>query len=52
MPVPPSAIDIHAAWRLIADLLLVAKVNRRMGRLGVVANRVRENTRYSGFPRR
>jgi len=40
----PSAIDIHAASRLIADLLLVAKVSRRMGRLGVVANRVRENT--------
>jgi chromosome partitioning protein len=44
VPVLPSAIDIEAASRLIADLLLVAKVNRRMGRLGVVANRVRENT--------
>lgn len=44
VPVLPSAIDIHAASRLIADLLLVAKVSRRMGRLGVVANRVRENT--------
>ena len=44
MPVLPSDIDIHAATRLIADLLLVAKVSRRMGRLGVVANRVRENT--------
>ena len=44
LPVLPSAIDIHAASRVIADLLLVAKVSRRMGRLGVVANRVRENT--------
>ena len=44
VPVLPSDIDIHAATRLIADLLLVAKVSRRMGRLGVIANRVRENT--------
>lgn len=44
LPVLPSDIDIHAATRLIADLLLVAKVSRRMGRLGVVANRVRQNT--------
>ena len=44
VPVLPSAIDIHAVTRLIEKLLLVAKVSRRMGRLGVVANRVRENT--------
>ena len=44
VPVLPSAIDIHAASHLVANLLLVAKVSRRMGRLGVVANRVRENT--------
>lgn len=44
VPVLPSDIDIHAASRLIAELLLTAKVSRRMGRLGVVANRVRENT--------
>lgn len=44
VPVLPSAIDIHAVTRLIERLLLVAKVSRRMGRLGVVANRVRENT--------
>ncbi len=44
VPVLPSDIDIHAASRMIADLLLIAKVSRRMGRLGVVANRVRENT--------
>jgi len=45
VPVLPSDIDIHAASRLIADMLIVAKVSRRMGRLGVVANRVRDNTR-------
>lgn len=44
VPVLPSDIDIHAASRLIANMLIVAKVSRRMGRLGVVANRVRENT--------
>ncbi len=44
LPVLPSDIDTHAVSRLIANLLLVAKVSRRMGRLGVVANRVRENT--------
>lgn len=44
VPVLPSDIDIHAASRLVADMLIVAKVSRRMGRLGVVANRVRENT--------
>jgi chromosome partitioning protein len=44
VPVLPSDMDIHAASQLVADLLLVAKVSRRMGRLGVIANRVRENT--------
>lgn len=44
LPVLPSDIDIHAATRLIGDLLLVAKVSRRSGRLGVVANRIRERT--------
>jgi chromosome partitioning protein len=44
VPVLPSDIDIHAASRLVANMLIVAKVSRRMGRLGVVANRVRENT--------
>jgi chromosome partitioning protein len=44
VPVLPSDVDIHAASRLIANMLIVAKVSRRMGRLGVIANRVRENT--------
>jgi len=45
IPVLPSPIDIHAASRFIQDLLLVAKVRARNIRIGVVANRVRENTR-------
>jgi chromosome partitioning protein len=44
VPVLPSDLDIHAASRLIKDLLLVAQVSRRNGRLGIVANRVKERT--------
>lgn len=44
VPVLPSDLDIHAVSRLISDLLLKAKVSRRNGRLGVVANRVNERT--------
>ena len=44
VPVLPSDIDIHAASRCIADLLLVAKIKRAENRTGVVANRVRKNT--------
>ena len=50
VPVLPSDMDIHAVSQLVADLLLVAKVSRRMGRLGVIANRVRENTRRLPAP--
>jgi len=45
VPVLPSAIDIHAASRCIADLLLVAKVDRRENKLAVVASRTRRNTK-------
>ncbi|MBT6210411.1 MAG: AAA family ATPase [Woeseia sp.] len=45
VPVMPSSIDIHAASRCIADLLLVAKVDRRDRKLAVVANRTRKNTK-------
>jgi chromosome partitioning protein len=45
IPVLPSPIDIHAASHFIKDLLLVAKVRARSIRVGVVANRVRKNTR-------
>jgi chromosome partitioning protein len=45
VPVLPSQMDIHAASRCIADLLLVAKVDRRDRKLAVVANRTRKNTK-------
>jgi chromosome partitioning protein len=41
----PSDIDIHAASRCIADLLLVAKVHRSEKRLVIVANRARRYTK-------
>lgn len=44
VPVLPSDIDIHAVTRCIADLLLVAKIPRSAGRIGIVANRVKPNT--------
>ena len=44
VPVLTSDTDIHAASHLMADLLLVAKVSRSSGKLGVIANRVREKT--------
>ena len=47
VPVMPSEIDIHAAARCIADLLLIGKVRRSEGVLGIVANRVRSNTLIS-----
>jgi chromosome partitioning protein len=45
IPVLPSAIDVHSASRFIAELLLVAQIDRRDRRLAVVANRTRQNTR-------
>jgi chromosome partitioning protein len=48
VPVLPSAMDIDAASKCIADLLLVAKVNRSEGKLAVVANRTRKNTKSFG----
>ncbi len=45
VPVLPSSMDIHAASRCIADLLIVAKVDRRERKLAVIANRTRKNTR-------
>ena len=56
LPVLPSDLDIHAAARLVKDLLLVAQVSRRNGRLAVVANRVNKRTiayqRLSSFLKR
>ena len=48
VPVLPSALDIDAVSKCIADLLLVAKVNRNEGKLAVIANRTRKNTKSFG----
>ena len=45
IPVLPSAIDVFAASRFIAELLLIAQIDRRDRRLAVVANRTRQNTK-------
>lgn len=48
VPVLPSSMDIHAASRCIADLLLIAKIDRRDRKLAVIANRTRRNTKSFG----
>jgi len=48
VPVLPSSMDIHAASRCIADLLLVAKIDRNDKKLAVVANRTRKHTKSFG----
>jgi len=45
IPVLPSEIDIYSATRFIAELLLVAQLDRRNRNLAIVANRTRQNTR-------
>ncbi|HEX7080593.1 MAG TPA: ParA family protein [Gammaproteobacteria bacterium] len=45
LPIQPSAIDVHAGTRFIAELLLDARVDRNERRLAIVANRVRERTK-------
>lgn len=45
IPVLPSDIDIHAASRCIAELLLTVRIEHRAECLAVVANRVKKNTR-------
>ena len=45
VPVLPSSMDIDAASRCIADLLLVANIDRNDRRLAVVANRTRKHTK-------
>jgi chromosome partitioning protein len=47
VPVMPSDIDIHATAKCVADLLLVAKIRRSERRIGIIANRVRSNTRVA-----
>lgn len=45
IPVLPSEIDIYSAARFIANLLLVAQLDRRNRNLAIVANRTRQNNR-------
>ncbi len=45
IPVMPSPIDIRYAARFIAELLLMAQLDRGSVRVGIVANRTRRNTR-------
>ena len=45
IPVVPSEIDIYSAARFIADLLLVAQLDRRNRNLAIVANRTRQHTK-------
>ncbi len=44
VPVLPSAIDMRACERFLKELLASGRVSRKMTRIGLVANRVRENT--------
>jgi chromosome partitioning protein len=45
LPIQPSEIDVFAATRFIAELLLDAQLDRRARKLAIVANRVRTTTR-------
>ena len=45
VPVLPSPIDMRAAKRFIEELLKSGRISRGQTRIGLVANRVRENTR-------
>ena len=45
VPVLPSPIDMRAAARFIEHLLHSGRITRGQTRIGLVANRVRENTR-------
>jgi chromosome partitioning protein len=45
VPVLASPIDMRAATRFIGDLLKSGRISRGQTRIGLVANRVRENTR-------
>jgi chromosome partitioning protein len=44
VPVMPSPIDMKACAHFLAELLELGKVQREQARLGLIANRVRENT--------
>lgn len=52
IPIAPSNIDVHAATRLIAELLLDVQLDRRENKIAIIANRVRTNTRSFQMLRR
>jgi len=45
VPVMPSRIDIHAVAHFIGDLLVAGKVRQQRKPVGIVANRIKQNTR-------
>ena len=45
IPVLPSDIDIHAASRCVAELLLTGRIENRQQRVAVVANRVKKQAK-------
>jgi chromosome partitioning protein len=45
IPIMPSPIDIRFAAKFIAELLLIAQLDRGAIQLGIIANRTRNNTR-------
>ena len=52
IPIAPSSIDVHAATRLIAELLIDVQLDRRENKVAIIANRVRSNTRSFQMLRR
>ncbi len=44
VPVLPSTIDMQATTKFISELQNVGKVERKQAKIGVIGNRVRENT--------
>ncbi|MEL6214207.1 MAG: ParA family protein [Pseudomonadota bacterium] len=44
VPVLPSTIDMQATTKFVEELQAVGKVTRKQVRIGVIGNRVRENT--------
>lgn len=49
LPVLPSPIDIRAGTKYVQELLLVGKVSRDQTKIGLIANRVKENS--TGYDR-
>lgn len=46
VPVLPSEIDIRALEKLICDIRSSAALSKSIGQLGIVANRLRDNTNF------